>query len=465
MKSYLLALFLPLLAPQASAQEKTAVKIDEAMLKRVVAEVFPEIKKETEVDPNNVVRLRLAKGNELGQIVQKDMMEMAKLGDSDKVPSRIRLASRLMRRMLLAKFDWREREILLCPNNFKWQAKAIKKPELNSEAAFRAVVIHECIHAIDEHQLQWSKKLLTLPNQRRLEVYNAVIEGHAQHVTARICESNGWSKGFEIFTSAIGQNPPGLGEADRLMSQVRTANLQAAYRDGKRFIDFILDKQGKEGIRQAFRAPPEDFEAVLHPDWYLDPKKRPAQIHDLEKPIAHVIESHKEDWRPTKTSLTPAQLKASMALSGPEDSERILKHMRQNKVVVLKAKPGRLAVVALFEFDSPQEATFYVLAGERLSRIKDEKMVKGTVRITDAHYEPVRREDWQGVYFEKELRVVFKKSKVYSLLGAKGSVAVEILYSDSETNRAHLEKMATTLLDLSLVKQAPAKAPKKAAKR
>ena len=434
------------------------------MLKRVVAEVFPAIKKETGVDPAEVVRLRLAEPKDLSDIVQKDMMEMAKLKDGDKVPGKIRVAARSMRRMLLAKFDWREREILFCPDNFRLQAKMLKKAEVNSEATFRAVLVHECVHAVDEQQLQWSKTLLKLPNQRRIEVYNAVIEGHAQHVAARVCAANGWSEGFEIFTSIIGQDRPGVGESDRLLSQIRTANLQAAYRDGKRFIDFLLDKKGKEGIRQAFRTPPEDFQAILHPDWYLDPAKRPVQVHDLEKPLAHFIENHGEAWTPRKTTMTPAQLNAAMALLESEDRERALKYMRQNKMVVLQAKTkprNRMLVVALFEFDSPQEATFYFLANERLSRIKDEKMTEGTIRITDARYEPIRRKDWQGVYIEKDVRVFLKKSAAYSLLGVKGAVAVEILYSDEKTDRASLEKLATTLLDLSVVKQAPAKMPEK----
>ena len=158
--------------------------------------------------------------------------------------------------------------------------------------------------------------------------------------------------------------------------------------------------------------------------------------------------------------MTPAQLNAAMALLESKDRERALKHMRQNKAVVLQAKTkprNRMLVVALFEFGSPQEATFYFLANERLSRLKDEKMTEGTIRITDARYEPIRRKDWQGVYIEKNVRVFLKKSAVYSLLGVKGAVGVEILNSDEKTDRASLEKLATTLLDLSVVKQAPAK--------
>ena len=177
MKSYLWAFLLPLLAAPAPAQVepgvkpgvkpgvtpgvtpevKTSVRIDEAMLKRVVAEVFPAIKKETGVDPAEVVRLRLAEPKELGDIVQKDMMQMAKLKDGDKVPGKIRVAARSMRRMLLAKFDWREREILFCPDNFRLQAKMLKNAQVNSEATFRAVLVHECVHAVDEQQgISWA---------------------------------------------------------------------------------------------------------------------------------------------------------------------------------------------------------------------------------------------------------------------------------------------------------------------
>lgn len=435
-------LFYAMLAPRAASQ------IDAAMLERVRPEVLAAVKKETGADLAKI-RIRLAKRPELAWAFEKDRDSSSAEKDS---PS---LLTRTIWRNALAKFSWSAGEILLCPRNFKRQARLLSAPELDSEAAFRAVLVHECIHAVDEQRHGWSRSFGAIRDPKRKAAYNAVIEGHAQLLAAKICEAHGWKDGFEAFTSVITKMPPDIDEASRLTTQVAFANLDAAYNDGMKFMGFIVDKLGEKGVARVFERPPADFEDVLHPEWYLDPKLRPARLYDLEKPLMSFAEVYsREVWLSRHLSLSGPRMQAALALLPKKDVDRILGHMKHNQVIVLgdRKKPGsRSVTAALMEFDSPEEALFYVFATDRLNRLKDAKMAKGRIRITGSDYVDLEKESWRGLYMRKTVMVGFRRIQVSALVAAKGSVAVELVYNNEEAERGKLAELAAELLEQSSV--------------
>ncbi|MFQ5504471.1 MAG: hypothetical protein ACE5F1_06690, partial [Planctomycetota bacterium] len=204
-----------------------------------------------------------------------------------------------------------------------------------------------------------------------------------------------------------------------------------------------------------FERPPADFEDVLHPEWYLDPKLRPARLYDLEKPLMSFAEVYsREVWLSRHLSLSGPRMQAALALLPKKDVDRILGHMKHNQVIVLgdRKKPGsRSVTAALMEFDSPEEALFYVFATDRLNRLKDAKMAKGRIRITGSDYVDLEKESWRGLYMRKTVMVGFRRIQVSALVAAKGSVAVELVYNNEEAERGKLAELAAELLEQSSV--------------
>ncbi len=191
---------------------------------------------------------------------------------------------------------------------------------------------------------------------------------------------------------------------------------------------------------RVFGKPPSSFALITHPAWYLDPSLRPKNVYELAKPVQDFVNSFAKDaWRGRTCRLERPQFEAAFALLPKVDVARLLGDLRNNRVGVVvdrKNPRARMVVCSLFEFSSPASAQDYVAAGERLIHIKKAKMTTGAVRFRDAKFTPIVREHWSGVLVEELLQVGIFRVHVTAVLGARGAVGCELLYSG--------EKITTT---------------------
>ncbi len=430
------------------------------MLDRVSKEVLPAVKEATGVDLTGEVKIKMVTHREAAKVLEEEFKVLS-------LP-RAKVIARHSARLMLAKYAWSTGEILLVADNFKWQAKAMNLPALNSEGVLRAVLTHECIHAVDDKLYTWSKTILGL-SPESLTPYNAVIEGHAQLMAERICKAQGWEKEFAVYTSVIGKIAPEIGEVERLIIQVNLANLYAAYHDGAKFMAYLDDKFGKDGAAKAFANPPADFEAVIHPDWYLDPSKRPAQLYDFKPSLAEFTEGFDpKEWTARELVLSEPQIRGAMSLLPKETVDRVAKHLKQNKMLLIQDKvnpQARMIVAGLYEFDSPTEAKFYLAASEQLSKIKDAKMKEGPIKIVGVESLVLKEDGWQGLWVEKIVEANELQVLVTSTLGTRGAVAVELLYSNVEVDQEEAIAGAALLLERSFAVDAAKEPAKKSAEK
>ena len=162
---------------------------------------------------------------------------------------------------VLAIYSPTTKQILLHEENLdKYLQSYTGKPE----KALQALVIHELVHSADDirhdvfnqHALQYQEVFAK----------SAVIEGHAQWQTRRICKQLQCSDAFQqlnkyMFDTATPDDP-----ALQYVQNRSFKNLEFVYKEGERFIDELKQREnGDSLITLAFENPPRDSVQIIDP--------------------------------------------------------------------------------------------------------------------------------------------------------------------------------------------------------
>lgn len=431
MKSWLLTTLssLALFSVAAFAQETPQTfEITEESLQILVSELRLALKDELEGVPFQV---RLATSDELEEILfQEQLVLMRKQFEEEELAtSQALLASRSVSRALLAKFVFATKEVLVVPENIDFVVGVLGRPELATRGTLRALLVHEMVHAVDEHRHGMLAVLQSIESWEALSAYNAVIEGHAQHVARGVCAKQGWTEDFETFTRAIGEVPAveGEGEAMTMMRELQVEAISTAYYEGERFAAVVEESGGDVAVARMFKESPRDLLEIFHPEWYLVPGSRPVSPFDLERGLDEVGGvCPEQEWTARRLSVTPKQLELSLSLLPPEVVTRLSRGLRHNRMVSCSPKDGAqsMVVVALYEFTSPAEAGFYVVSAQRINKLKDEEDV---VEFHSIRYEPLGGAGLQGFLTEKHATFQGQPLALVNLVVASGSLCAELL--------------------------------------
>jgi hypothetical protein len=456
----LLAVLAALFPAPAGGQD---FEITDAAVAELGKAVLPFVEKETGASLEGVA-LRLAGAEDLRRILEEELLPQMRVLDLEPEAAKARAAAAaaILSRAMVAKYAFGAKAILVCPGNVDSLSREIGEPLLRSRAGLCAVLAHEAAHAADDLKYGFSARLLSLKDPQALQVFNAVIEGHAQVVARKACEAGGWGEAFEAFRRSIGKEPPGDGsdEGRRFLSRVLTASLASAYWDGETFMRAVLEKGGEKAVERAFAEPPADPEVLHHPEWFLDPASRPPLAFDFDGGLALFEEGFDSAaWAAQKQPMTPPQIRAALSLLPAEVVDRIARACRTSRFCLLTPRTppaGRMVVALLIEFAGAGEAVFYMAAAERLSRIKDEKMKSGSVKIVEAAYETVREEGWQGFFAAKTVESAGSQVRVFDLVACSGSLSLELLYSGVETDSKALAELGGRILAAAKNPPAPA---------
>ncbi len=420
--------FAPILVLFLARAALAQFTIDAKALEDARAEVVPAIEAATGTTFGDTIRFELADRATIEAALREEFRPQFRIQFPDPEVARAESerAAGLLASAAMGKYAPGTKRLLVCPPNFESLADLLDEPGLLTREGFLAVVVHECVHAADDLRYDWPKTLATRSTKDELLAFNAVLEGHAQHVARRVCQAKGWTEGFETLTRSIGKVPDTGDETRSFLLRIAIADLAAAYYDGERFFDVLLEKGGPGEVDRAFREPPLDTEVILRPEWFLDPASRPRVEKDLEGALRHFASTIGEEWPANYVTLTSAQLRAAIGLLDEETSSRILAAHRQNRMVVLQ-KGGVMIACGLFEFESSDEAAHYLAAGARLNRIKDESMKEGQVQIVDSTYQDVSRAGWQGEFVVKTMETGGQRLQLSSVLARRGSICLEWL--------------------------------------
>ncbi len=434
--------------PAAPAKQATAIPaVTEERVVAAYADARAACKEVLGVELDSLPPLKLVAPRELGDAVAAENLPVfaQREPDEKKAKAGAAAAGRQFAQVAYAKYAWSTKSFLVVPKNWERFARALKRPELTADNALRAVMVHELCHAIDDRKFDIGKCLLGANTVEAVDAFSAVLEGHAQLVARRVCKVRGWSDGFDAFTGAIGAIPEGAADGEAMMLQLRTAAaaLSTAYVDGERFVAAIVEARPDSGASDVFRSPPKDADTVLHPGWYLDPKSKPAVLHDPEPAIeAFVAGFDAEVWTATRTSPTPKQLASGLTMLPKEDVDALVASMRALRYVqvVPTASPqSKLVYAIVMEFDGEASARRWVEVSDVVSRKKDETMRKGAVRIVSSSTKALDEGPVRGFLQRKAMTAGGPEFDVVSIDAWRGRLVVETLYSgEPPTDEEHV---------------------------
>lgn len=443
-------LLLPCLAAQEPEVEQSKPKsqeITQARLLAAYADAQQACSKVLKVELELLPELKITDADEVARAIAAENLPSIKLRepDEEKAATQATLTGQQLGEVTMAKYSWSTRSFLVVAATWERTARVLRRPQLTSDHALRAVMVHELCHAIDDHKFDFAKRLLQADTVDAMNALNAVIEGHAQLLTRRVCAASGWSDGFEVYTSSIGALPPNLqaDAASTLVLRAYAAAIASAYLDGERFVAAVLAARPENGSRDLFESPPLDAETILEPGWYLDAKTRPTLLYDVEPAIdAFVAGFDMKVWSAARSNITGQQLAVGMAMLPKEEVAAIVKSLRAARFVQCAptADPNaKIALLIAMEFDSEAAASRWIAASAKISDIKDDTMDKGMVRIVGSKTTPLAREGLQGFLQEKQMKNGRLAFDVATIDAMRGRIVLETIYSgDPPTVEAHL---------------------------
>lgn len=440
-----LALLLSL-APVAAQDEIQPVT--EARLREAFAAAQAACGKVLGAKLDELPPLRLVGPAEIAEIVAAENLPLVRLRQPDEAKARAEAAAigQGLAATVYAKYAWSTRTFLVVPKAWEGHARALGRPALTSDFALRAVMVHELCHAIDDRKFDLGKRMLGATTSDAAAAFNAVTEGHAQLVTRRVCTASGWQDGFTAFTEAIGALPAtqGGGEGWKFQRRAEAAAMQTAYVDGENFATAVLAARPETGAGDMFATPPKDQETILNPRWYLDPKTRPAVLHDVEPAIdAFVAMYDDEEWSSSRSSPTGKQIATGLTMLPREDVDAIVASLRSARLVQLvptAAPQSRAMMLCILEFDNAESASRWVRLSGVVSAHKNATMTEGALRITHAEETRLDGESLQGLLQEKTMVQGDVEFDMVTIDAHRGRLVVEtILVGDPPPMAAHLK--------------------------
>lgn len=438
-----LTFFAPLVA-----QKQRSEPVTEERLLAAYADARAAFGRVLGADLDELPPLKLVDTAAIAEVVSAENLPSIRLRqpDEEKALAEAAQVSGQLAAMIYAKYAWSTKTFLVVPQTWELNARILQRPQLVSDQALRAVMVHELCHALDDRKFDFSKRLLEATTVDAMTAMNAVIEGHAQLVTRRVCKVSGWSDGFDAFTGSVGALPATNLVGEGMLTSMRAAAAASmmAYVDGERFAAAVLEARPETGVRDIFGSPPKDAETILQPSWYLDPATRPALLYDVEPAIdAFVARFDAEVWSSSRSSTTGKQIAAGMTMLPKEDVDAVVASLRAARVAQLAptaAPQSKVAILIVMEFDSEDAARRWVRLSGVISDHKDEAMEKGILRITDSKTTVLDGPVLHGLLQEKKMKNGRLAFDLATIDAHKGRIVVETIYSgDPPTTAEHLQ--------------------------
>ncbi len=131
---------------------------------------------------------------------------------------------------------------------------------------YLAVFIHEYIHAVDllllSEYMSTEDYLLGAS-----EVFHALLEGHAEYQTGRICEKIGCEKGYEILTDYEMDFSEIDNAIERKLTEAFIKDLKFTYQQGKKFVEYLyLHSNATYPLLDFVKKIPETPMIINHPE-------------------------------------------------------------------------------------------------------------------------------------------------------------------------------------------------------
>jgi len=347
-------------------------------------------------------------------------------------------------RILLAKYAPGDDTIHVLP------PPEILEPETPEQAAntMRVVVTHELVHALDHQTLKVFDRIGTCKTATDLEILNALLEGHAQHLTRRIFAGRNEEKLFDRYEARILAGPPGQSEGEKLITAVLTQSAKFSYIDGRTFFDGLAKSGKATYVADAFAKPPPDKNGVLHPERFYEPAAA-VPAFDVEPAFEAFTGPRKDGWLSQKSEIDESMLKTIFAdMIEPKVAEEAMKNLVFAKTLAMtpKAAPGsKVAVLLVARHKDAAAAARFLELSMTLSKARDAKLKEGAIRIVSSETRELKTPGGRTfLWVAKKVAAQGQEVGVQSILSSSGPFHLEIQHSNDETT----EDAASKLVDL-----------------
>ncbi len=216
------------------------------------------------------------------------------------------------------------KKILLHNTNLE---KYLNKRTGGAKEALQALLIHELVHAADDknHQAFQQNSM----SYQEVFAKSAVIEGHAQWQTRRICKKAGCEKAFTqlnryMFDSGTPEDP-----ALQYVQSRSFKNLEFVYKEGERFIDKLQQRNNSTAmVSLAFTQPPRDSIQIIDPASF--PNREREQRNDI---LSEIIETTAKPWRKNSTGSLKRNVLAAAAFSVDPSARQPIVNFYTSKIL------------------------------------------------------------------------------------------------------------------------------------
>lgn len=418
----------------------------QAHLEEIVAELSQSLADEVQVKfpPPSV---RVVSPDELQEILRAElepqMMLQFEAGEARRNAARMASA---YKRGLLGKFSRFDGAVLVVPENFERLKAVLGRPDISGEAMLRAVLLHELVHAFDEHRFGVVTRLGDAKTAEQLQVMDVLLEGHAQYLTERILRLQGKPELFADLEGVLLATPPGAEEGERFVLQLLSHSQRFAYREGHRFFRRMAELHpDKDLAAMLYAEPPVSRAIFLHPERYGQEVK---VVEVVLEPLWTTLKEQRQGWRHRQVRLDEPALRAAFGDFVPEDKVIAeLRHLVSAQTLLSISPRGDYLVLAVFESDGEASAERFLELNLELHRAKEERLTSGDFQILESIYTDLdlRGAD-RAVRADKQLLLKGNQTTGFDLLLRRGRFCVEILGIGFEPG-AEVEASALAILD------------------
>lgn len=428
--------------------------LDDARLRELLRKAVPAVEQATGLKFKEAPLAKISTRDEVEKVLADELLDQMKILAPEATPEEAadnaRRTARSFGDLLIGKYAWKARTIHIMPDTLEKMSKLLSKPEMRDLRFLRVILTHELVHALDQQEFGAMSNLGKARTPADLEILNALVEGHAQHVTRGLYLKAGELADFEAYEHLILAGPESMGQGEKYLAQILTASLRLAYVDGRQFFDG-LEKLGKPTyVADVFRSPPATKSALFKPERFYAPKEA-LPAFDTGPAFDAMAVDFGDGWIKTRADVDEGMIRAAFGDFVPkEDVDAALKGMVECKALVLQPKAApqsKMVILSLVRAVDAESARRLRDVSLALSKAKDVRLAEGDLRITKAAYSTLKLEDCPGHSFSRKTVVYLDQTiEVASLVGDIGSVQFEIILSGEARDDAAILAMAARVI-------------------
>jgi hypothetical protein len=180
-----------------------------------------------------------------------------------------------------AKYVPADHALLFAPRSLELAAFLAELPTESIEAAVRAILLHEAVHAVDFTKYGLADSFDACANEGDLLCWSAMTEGHAQQVARHLSAGDDeLLRGLADMERLLHDDEAHRSAPEALRAALVT--LAFPYVEGEQFLDAVLAAGGQEAVDAVMRTPPTRPAEIEHPEfWFARSTREGPDILDV----------------------------------------------------------------------------------------------------------------------------------------------------------------------------------------